>query len=104
MGILEFVFGSTGHISWWQECVRAIAIFAYGLILVRLAGRRIFGRWAALDIVVAIIIGSNLSRALTGNAPFGGTLAACALLVALHWVLAQGVAVRRGCRRSSKEA
>ena len=96
MGALEFVFGSTGHISWWQECLRAIVIFAYGLALVRLAGRRIFGRWAALDIVVAIIIGSNLSRALTGNAPFGGTLAACALLVALHWVLAQGVARSKG--------
>jgi uncharacterized membrane protein YcaP (DUF421 family) len=92
MGALEFVFGPTGHISWWQECARAVVIFAYGLALVRLAGRRIFGRWAALDIVVAIVIGSNLSRALTGNAPFGGTLAASALLVALHWVLAQGVA------------
>lgn len=92
MGALEFVFGPTGHISWWQECARAAVIFAYGLALVRLAGRRVFGRWAALDIVVAIMVGSNLSRALTGTAPLGGTLAASALLVALHWALAQGVA------------
>jgi uncharacterized membrane protein YcaP (DUF421 family) len=92
MGALEFAFGPTGHISWWQECARAAVIFAYGLALVRLAGRRVFGRWAALDIVVAIMVGSNLSRALTGTAPLGGTLAASALLVALHWALAQGVA------------
>jgi hypothetical protein len=38
------------------------------------AGRRVFGRWAALDIVVAIVVGSNLSRALTGAAQLGGTL------------------------------
>lgn len=92
MGALEFVFGPTGHITWWQECARAAVIFAYGLALVRLAGRRVFGRWAALDIVVAIVVGSNLSRALTGTAPLGGTLAASALLMALHWALAQGVA------------
>jgi uncharacterized membrane protein YcaP (DUF421 family) len=92
MGALEFVFGPTGHINWWQECARAAVIFAYGLVLVRLSGRRVFGRWAALDIVVAIVVGSNLSRALTGTAPLGGTLAASALLVALHWALAQGVA------------
>lgn len=38
------------------------------------------------------MVGSNLSRALTGTAPLGGTLAASALLGALHWALAQGVA------------
>jgi len=54
-------------------------IFAFGLALVRLAGRRVFVRWAALDIVVAVVVGSNLSRALTGTAPLGGTLAASTL-------------------------
>jgi uncharacterized membrane protein YcaP (DUF421 family) len=89
---LDIVFGPTGHIDWWQECARAVLIFVYGLVLVRLSGRRVFGKWAALDIVVSIVIGSNLSRALTGNAPLWGTLAATALLMALHWLLAQGVA------------
>lgn len=89
---LELVFGSTGHLSWWQESARAVLIFVYGLVLVRLAGRRVFGRWAAPDIVVAIVVGSNLSRSLTGGAPLGGTLAATTILMALHWLLAQGVA------------
>jgi uncharacterized membrane protein YcaP (DUF421 family) len=69
-----------------------VLIFAYGLLLVRLAGKRLSGRWSALDIVVSIIVGSNLSRALTGNAPLWGTLATTTLLVALHWVLAHAVA------------
>jgi len=82
------IFGSQGHVTVVQECARATVVFFWGLFLVRVAGRRIFGRWAALDIVVAIIVGSNLSRAITGNAPLLGTLAASALMMAIHWVLA----------------
>ena len=48
-------FGQTSHVSVLQECARAVLIFAYGLLLVRVAGRRIFGKWAAIDIIVSII-------------------------------------------------
>lgn len=89
MTSLVAVLGQQGHVLWWQECVRAVLAFVFGLALVRMAGRRAFGKWAALDIIVSIIIGSNLSRALTGNAPFGGTLAATALLMAMHFFLAK---------------
>ena len=88
-------FGTTVGISVLQECARATLIFAYGLLLVRVAGRRIFGKWAALDIIVSIVVGSNLSRALTGNAPLLGTLTATTLLMALHWALAQLAARNR---------
>ncbi len=64
--------------------------FAYGLALVRIAGRRVFGRWSALDIIVSVMVGSDLSRALTGSAELGGTPAATTLLMmALHWALAR---------------
>ena len=89
---LDDVFGTTNHLDWMQECARAILIFAYGLIVVRLGGRRTFAKWSALDLIVSIVAGSNLSRALTGQAPFWGTLAATAVLMALHWVLAKVVA------------
>ena len=62
------IFGVDAHLSWAQECARAVLVFAYGLLLVRVAGRRIFGKWSALDIIVSIVVGSNLSRALTGSA------------------------------------
>jgi len=67
-------------------------VFIYGFVIVRVAGRRVFGKWAALDIIVSIIVGSNLSRALTGEASLGGTLAATAVLMLLHWILAQTAA------------
>ena len=93
--ILTQVFGSGPPLSAAQECARARAalVFVYGLLLVRVAGRRVFGKWSALDIIVSIVVGSNLSPALTGNAPLWGTLAATTLLMALHWVLAHASAL-----------
>jgi len=88
MTVLQEIFGPQGQITWWQECARAVIVFAYGLAIVRLAGRRVFGKWSALDIVVSIIVGSNLSRALTGSAALFGTLLATTLMMVLHWVLA----------------
>lgn len=88
MAWLTTIFGQQGELDAWQACARAVLIFAYGLLLVRIAGRRVFGKWSALDIVLSIIIGSNLSRAMTGSAPLWGTLAATTVLVLLHWVLA----------------
>lgn len=94
MDIGTRIFGATGHFTDAQECARAVAVFLYGYVAVRLVGRRIFGRWAALDIIVSIVIGSNLSRALTGQAPLAGTMLATSVVLALHWLLAQ-LAARR---------
>ncbi len=96
---MDAIFGSGSDLTWYQECARAALIFVYGLVLIRISGRRIFGKWSALDIVVSIIIGSNLSRALTRAAPLWNTLAATTLLVGLHWVLASLVAASPGFSR-----
>jgi len=89
---LEILFGTKDSLTWAQEIARAMLIFVYGLLIVRVAGRRIFGKWAALDVIVSLIIGSNLSRALTGSAPLWGTLAASTVLIAVHWLLGHAVA------------
>ena len=70
-------------------------MFAYGFVLIRVAGRRLFGKWSAIDITVSIIIGSNLSRTITGSAPLIGTLASSTLLMALHWIVAHVAARSR---------
>lgn len=96
---LPGVFGVTNHIEWWQEVPRAFVVFVFGLILLRLSGRRAFARWSALDIIVSIIMGSSLSRALTGSAPLGGTMLAMILLAFLHWLLARMAARSNGFAR-----
>lgn len=90
--IADILFGAQGAPSIGQECAHAILISAYGLVLVRVSGRRVFSKWSALDIIVTIVIGSNLSRAMTGNAPLFGTLAATTMLMAIHWAIARGAA------------
>jgi uncharacterized membrane protein YcaP (DUF421 family) len=77
--------GTSMQITWWQMSIRAVIIFAYGVILLRLAGQRAFGRQSALDIVLTVLIGSNLSRAMTGGSPFLPTIAGSAALVLLYY-------------------
>ncbi len=78
--------GTPMQIAWWQMAVRAVIIFFYGVVLLRVAGRRAFGRQSALDIVLTVLIGSNLSRAMTGGSPFLPTIAGSAVLVLLYWI------------------
>jgi uncharacterized membrane protein YcaP (DUF421 family) len=92
MDVFTILFGVQEQVSLPQECARAILIFIYGLVLLKLSGKRTFGRWSALDIIVSIVVGSMLGRAITGNAPLPGTLAASAVLVGLHVLVAHAVA------------
>lgn len=77
-----------GDATWWQLSVRAVLLLVLGIALLRIAGRRTFSRATPLDIVVAIVVGSNLSRAMTGKAPFLAALAATLTLVVAHRALA----------------
>ncbi len=90
MEFLHNLLGTDTHdIQWWQMCLRAVLILLVGVALVRFSGKRAFSRSSALDIVVTIVLGSNLSRALTGNAPFFPVLIATTVLVVLYRILAQ---------------
>jgi uncharacterized membrane protein YcaP (DUF421 family) len=93
------LFGSEHNITLAQECARAVLIFFYGLLMLRLSGRRTFGDWSAVDIVLSIIIGSALGRAMTGSAPLPGTLAAAAVLTGLHVLIGYCVASNRWLSR-----
>jgi len=90
--MLETIFGGLRDLGIAQECARAVLVFFYGLVMLRLSGRRTFAQMSAVDLIISIIVGSNLSRAMTGGVPFWGTLAAVAVLVALHLLLAGIVA------------
>jgi uncharacterized membrane protein YcaP (DUF421 family) len=89
------LFGAENKMTIAQEGGRAILIFSYGLLLLRLSGPRMFGHWSALDIVTSIMVGSALARAMTGGAPLLGTMVAAAVMAILHVSLAHGVARSR---------
>lgn len=88
MDTLHGLIGTQGQdISWWQMSLRACLVFLLGVMIVRFAATRAFGKWSALDIILAVVVGSNLGRAMTGNAPFAATLVATCVLLALHDLL-----------------
>lgn len=69
-----------------QIACRAGIVFAFGVTLARLAARRMLGHNAGFDIVLLVILGSVLSRAINGDASFFPALGAAALMVGLHYV------------------
>ena len=79
------------HIAWWQMTIRGLLIFAFALVLVRIA-RRAFERSAPVDIILGVLIGSNLSRAFTANASLVPTLVSTAVLVAVYWLIVHAAA------------
>jgi uncharacterized membrane protein YcaP (DUF421 family) len=73
-----------------QMALRALIIYMAGVALVRLGKKRFLGKNTAFDVLLAIMLGSLLARAINGSAPFFETLGAAFVLVSLHWLFAAG--------------
>jgi uncharacterized membrane protein YcaP (DUF421 family) len=66
--------------------LRAVVVFVLSIAMLKVGDKRFMGKNTALDVFLGIVFGSTVSRAITGNAPFGPTLAAALVLVLLHWL------------------
>jgi uncharacterized membrane protein YcaP (DUF421 family) len=66
--------------------LRVGLVYAAALVLVRLGSKRFLSEATAFDVIVAIMLGSVMSRALDGAAPFGPTMLVAAVLIGLHWL------------------
>jgi hypothetical protein len=89
--VLDFLFGlhADSHtITAVQLTMRAVAVFFAALVLLRLSGKHTFGGSTAFDMVVKIMLGAVLSRAIVAASPFWGTLGAGLVFVLLHRLLA----------------
>lgn len=64
--------------------LRGVVVFCFAILLSRVADRRLLGRSAGYDIMVLVVLGSVLSRAINGQARFAPTLGASAVLVLIH--------------------
>ncbi len=71
-----------------QMALRAVIVYAFALVVVRLGSKRFLGKATAFDVVLGIIVGSVISRAITASSAFFPTLVAGAVLVGMHWVFA----------------
>jgi uncharacterized membrane protein YcaP (DUF421 family) len=71
-----------------QVAARAVVVFAAGLVIMRLGSRRFLGKATPFDVMLGFLLGSLLSRAISGTAAFMPTIAGTLVIVLLHRVLA----------------
>lgn len=79
--------GITGQdLSATQMGLRAIVVYLAWLAAVRFADKRLLGKYSPFDVVLAVILGAVLGRAINGSTPFLQTMGAGAVLVGMHWL------------------
>lgn len=71
-----------------EMALRAVVVYIAAIMMLRLGQTRFLGKYTALDVILGFMLGSILSRAITGNSPFFETLGAAIVLVSMHWLLA----------------
>jgi uncharacterized membrane protein YcaP (DUF421 family) len=79
----------TGDIGPLATALRTILIYGFTLAIIRLGNKRFLSKATAFDVIVAIMLGSVMSRAIDGSTPFFPTLLAGAVLLAMHWLFAE---------------
>jgi uncharacterized membrane protein YcaP (DUF421 family) len=82
--------GKATDLTLFNISVRALVIFVFGLALVRVGDRRSLSEKTAFDAIFIVLIGSMLSRAINGTAPFFTTIAAGVVLMVIHRACALG--------------
>jgi len=82
------IFGSGEELAPLQMAARAFIMFFIALLLIRIAGMRIFGIKTAFDNILVIMLGAILSRGVVGASPFFSTIAAATAMILIHKILA----------------
>jgi uncharacterized membrane protein YcaP (DUF421 family) len=71
-----------------QMALRTIIVYAVTLAIIRLGSKRFLGKASAFDVIVGIMLGSVMSRAINSSAPFFPTLVSGGVLIGMHWLFA----------------
>jgi uncharacterized membrane protein YcaP (DUF421 family) len=80
--------GKATELTLFNISLRAFLIFVAGLVLVRVGDRRSLAEKTAFDAIFIVLLGSMLSRAINGTAPFLTTMAAAVGLMIIHRIFA----------------
>lgn len=74
--------------STWQMIPRTIVVYIVALLLIRIGKRRFLGGYTTFDILLGFVVGSIMSRAITGTITFTNMFFVVLTLVGLHWIIA----------------
>ena len=73
---------------WWEFVVRAVIVYGFLLVILRLTGKRQVGQLAPFDLVLLLVLSNAVQNSMNGgdNSLTGGLVTATTL-IALNWVI-----------------
>src|SRR5438874_2674703 len=73
---------------WWEFVVRAVVIYFFMMVILRLTGKRQVGQLAPFDLVLLLVLSNAVQNSMNGgdNSIGGGMLLATTLIV-LNWLI-----------------
>ncbi|GIJ21967.1 DUF421 domain-containing protein [Micromonospora lutea] len=89
MSLLRSLLGiGADELTSGQMALRAVLTFIVSVAIVRFGHKRLFGKSTAFDLVVAVMFGSIMSRAITNSLDLVGVWLAGLVLVLMHRLIA----------------
>lgn len=75
-------------VPWWELILRAVVVYVFLIVLLRVTGKRQVGQLAPLDLVLLLVLSNSVQNAMNGgdNSLAGGLISA-AVLVGLNFAL-----------------
>ena len=75
-------------LPWWEFILRALIVYAFLLILLRITGKRQVGQLAPFDLVLLLVLSNAVQNAMNGgdNSVLGGLISAITL-VAINFLV-----------------
>jgi uncharacterized membrane protein YcaP (DUF421 family) len=70
-------------VPWWTFIVRAVVVYAFVLIFLRVTGKRQMGQLAPFDLVLLLLISNTVQNSMNAgdNSLVGGLISAASLLI-----------------------
>ena len=67
---------------WWEFIVRAVVVYLFLVVLLRLTGKRQVGQLAPFDLVLLLVLSNAVQNSMNGgdNSITGGMILACSLV------------------------
>ena len=75
-------------VRWWELVLRALIVYLFLIVLLRISGKRQIGQLAPFDLVLLLVLSNSVQNAINGgdNSVTGGLISA-GILVALNWTV-----------------
>src|SRR5476651_2431905 len=75
-------------LPWWEFILRALIVYGFLVVLLRMTGKRQVGQMAPFDLVLLLVLSNAVQNAMNGgdNSVIGGMISAVTL-VGTNWLV-----------------